>query len=424
VFTGQAGAVTPGTATFSVDTGDNACASSIAAQINAHAVASTKVRASASSAIVTLRAVKGGTAGNALTLASSGSTLAVSGSTLAGATADTDLAVHASVSGAVVTLHAMNPGVVANETDVRLNYNDGEALPAGVGVAVGAMANGTSNPTLTTLIANMGDTWYNVIANPYTDATSLTALENELASRFGPQRMIDGVMFSAKSDTYANCATLGESRNSPSSSIVRTNASPTPPEEYAAHVAGTVAFYGNVDPARPFQTLPLPYVKAPALADRDTLQEQNLLLMDGIATTSVGPGNLVQIQRLVTTYQTNAAGQPDTSYLDSNTMFTLMYLRFSFRARMSSKYPRHKLASDGARFGAGQAVITPKIGKAEAVGWFEEMEELGLVEDVDQFKNDLVVERNISDPNRLDFLLPPNIINQLVVTAAKIQFLL
>jgi hypothetical protein len=39
------------------------------------------------------------------------------------------------------------------------------------------------------------------------------------------------------------------------------------------------------------------------------------------------------------------------------------------------------------------------------------MEELGLVENFDQFKTDLVVERNASDPNRLDFLLPPDIIN-------------
>jgi phage tail sheath gpL-like len=50
------------------------------------------------------------------------------------------------------------------------------------------------------------------------------------------------------------------------------------------------------------------------------------------------------------------------------------------------------------------------------------MEELGLVEGFDQFKADLVVERDALDANRLNFLLPPNLINQLVVTAAKVQF--
>jgi phage tail sheath gpL-like len=74
------------------------------------------------------------------------------------------------------------------------------------------------------------------------------------------------------------------------------------------------------------------------------------------------------------------------------------------------------------QYGAGQLVMTPKLGKAEAVGWFEDMQELGLVENVEQFIRDLVVERNAQDPNRLDFLLPPDLINQLMVVAAQVQF--
>lgn len=56
-FTAQAGAATPGDATFRAATGNNETAASLAAQINAHAVASTKVYAVASAAIVTLYAV-------------------------------------------------------------------------------------------------------------------------------------------------------------------------------------------------------------------------------------------------------------------------------------------------------------------------------------------------------------------------------
>jgi hypothetical protein len=87
-FVGTAGAVTPGAATYSIDTGNNQAATSLAAQINAHAVASLVVTASASSAVVTLRAVASGTAGNAIVLTSTdGTDLAVSGSgTLSGAT--------------------------------------------------------------------------------------------------------------------------------------------------------------------------------------------------------------------------------------------------------------------------------------------------------------------------------------------------
>ena len=54
VFTAQAGAATPGDATFRAATSNNDTATSLAAQINAHATASTLVYAVASSATVTL----------------------------------------------------------------------------------------------------------------------------------------------------------------------------------------------------------------------------------------------------------------------------------------------------------------------------------------------------------------------------------
>ena len=62
VFTAQSGAVTPGQATFRAATDDNTTAASLAAQINAHATASTLVYAVVSSAIITLYAVVAGTA--------------------------------------------------------------------------------------------------------------------------------------------------------------------------------------------------------------------------------------------------------------------------------------------------------------------------------------------------------------------------
>jgi phage tail sheath gpL-like len=338
--------------------------------------------------------------------------------------ANADLPVTAAAGTNVVTLTHRHKGVVSTDVDVRLNYQDGEKTPAGVTLAIVAMASGATNPVLTTLIAALGDTWFHVIAHPYTDATSLTAIETELASRFGPTRMIDGIAITSAVGTQAQLGVIGDARNSPHSCIVaQPGKSPlTPPCEFAAAVAAVVAYYANQDPARPLQTLALAGVKSPAEADLFTLQERNLELYDGIGTTRVAAGGVVQIERIVTTSQTNAAGSPDTSYLDATTMLTLMYLRYAFRTRMLARYPRHKLASDGTKVAAGQAVITPKIGKAEAIAWFREMEELGLVENYDQFKRDLVVERNASDVNRLDFLLPPDIMNQLIVGAVNFQF--
>jgi phage tail sheath gpL-like len=335
--------------------------------------------------------------------------------------AASDLPVTSAVASAVVTVTFRHKGDVGNQFDMRLNYQDGEALPAGVGVAVVAMASGTTNPTLTNLIAALGDTWFHVIAMPYTDATTLTAIETELLSRWGPTRMIDGVAFTAKSDTLANMSTLGNGRNSKHVAIIDVNSSPTPSMEYAAAVAGVVAAYGNVDPARPFQTLPLANVLPPTLTAQRMLSERNSALFAGISTTKV-VGGIVQIDRVITTYKTTTAGSPDTSYLDVNTMLILQYLRFSFRARFASRYPRHKLAADGSRITSGQPIMTPQLGKAESISWARDMEALGLIENVDAFKANVVVERDTTDVNRLNVLLPPDIINQLIVTAAQVQF--
>lgn len=339
-------------------------------------------------------------------------------------TADTELPVTSGVASNVVTATLKSKGAAGEDLDIRDSYQDGEELPAGISIAYAAGVTGAGNAALTSLIAAMGDTWYNVIAFPFNDATSLTAIETELADRFGPIRMIDGVSIASAAGSQATLGTLGNTRNSQHSVIVaQPGESPLVlPPEFAASVAAVVARYGTADPARPFQTLSVTDVLSPAEADLFTLAERELNLWDGIATTRATVTGQVQLDRMITTYKTNAAGADDTSYLDVTTMLTLMYLRYSFRTRMQNRYPRHKLADDGTRFGSGQAVITPKIGKAEAVAWFEEMEELGLVEDVDSFKTNLVVERNGTDPNRLDFLLPPDLINQLIVTAAQIQF--
>jgi phage tail sheath gpL-like len=51
-------------------------------------------------------------------------------------------------------------------------------------------------------------------------------------------------------------------------------------------------------------------------------------------------------------------------------------------------------------------------------------EDQGLVENIDQFKNDLICERNEGDPNRLDWMLPPDLVNQFRVGGVQIGFLL
>ena len=338
-----------------------------------------------------------------------------------------DYAFTGAVDGAVpqkVNITHRHKGAVGNELDIRVNYQDGEALPAGITATITAFAGGASNPTLTNLVAAMGDIQFHVVVHPYTDSTSLGAIEAELNDRWGPMRQIPGQAICAKAGAFSTLTTLGAGRNSPHSQIFSSpGLNPvTPPYEVAAQVGAQEAFSAANDPAQPFQTLSLPGVLAPAETDIWTNAERDLLLHSGIATTRVGPGSAVQIERAITTYQLNAVGSPDTSYLDATTMFTLEYVRYSVRALLGTEFPRSKLANDGLPIAAGQDVATPKRIRGVLFGWFRQLMGLALVENIEQFKNDLVVERDESNPNRVNILLPPDLVNQLITIGVKVQF--
>ncbi|MHC1701801.1 MAG: phage tail sheath subtilisin-like domain-containing protein [Humidesulfovibrio sp.] len=337
--------------------------------------------------------------------------------------AETDSPCTATSDAGVVTLSAQHKGEAGNGIDLRLNYY-GESTPAGVTVAIVAMSGGTGNPDADEVIAAMADVQYHIICWPWTDAASLTGIEAELLDRSGPLRMIEGQAIASAVGTHGTLGTLGDSRNSQHLTIMHAHGMPTPTWEVAAWVAATAAYYGNIDPARPFQTLPSSGILAPAEADRFTMSENNLLLFDGISTFTVDAGGVVRIQRLITTYKQNAAGADDAAYLDLTTPLTLSYLRYSFRSYILRKYPRHKLADDGNNFGPGQAIMTPKLGKAEAIAWARTMEAMGLVENVDAFGAAVICERNVTDRNRLDLYLPTDLVNQFMVGAAKISFIL
>jgi len=271
----------------------------------------------------------------------------------------------------------------------------------------------------------LGETQYNVVVNPWTDATNLGALNTELEERWGPIRAIEGVAFSAIQDTHANLLTAAASQKTKKLwSIMGYASAPTPDYEWAAAIAGVVAGAAQADPGRPFQTLELKGVLGPETADDWTVAERNLLLLGGVATYKIDGGGAVRIERLVSTWSENPQGGPDTTFRDINPPLTLGYLRFALRAQMLASYPRHKLGNDGTRYGAGQPVVTPREIEAKVVAIAQGWAELALIEDLDTFAANLVVERNATDPNRLDLLLPPDIINQFRVGAASIQFLL
>lgn len=354
-----------------------------------------------------------------------GDTATAAASALASAiTAQTALEVTATNTAGNVNLVAKNKGVAGNEIPVLLNRFSGESTPAGLSVSLTPLSGGASDADISIALAAAGDDQFQIIAAPYTGTANLNAIKTELDRKFGATVQAGGVYVTGKNANFSSLVSLGNSQNSAFVSISDAHEIGNSIAEFAGALAGVVSLSAQNDPARPFQTLEIPGIIPPVAASRFDLQERNLLLNSGIATTNFADAGGLRIERQISTYKTNGAGAPDVSYLDITTVLTLEYIRADFRNYILGKYSRHKLASDGANFGPGQPIITPKIGKAEALKKFRDWELAGLVEGFDQFKNELVVERNATDPNRLDWLMSPDLVNAFIVGGVKIQFLL
>lgn len=327
--------------------------------------------------------------------------------------------------GDTVDLTAKNDGTTGNNIDIRFNYNVGDAFPAGItGVVTTAMASGATDGAVSSAIAAMGDEQYHTIISAWDSDTVLDLFEAELLDRWGPMEQKEGIVFAGSKGSQGTMTTAGNARNSFNSVLIGSGLSPTPPFIFAA-VAGAIdAYQTSIDPFRPRTTLLLTGCLPPAPASRLTRAERNILLTDGVSTYTVDQGGNCLIERLITTYQTNASSVVDATYLDVMTPRGLAAIRYTQRARISLKFPRHKLADDDTNFGPGQAIVTPSIIRAELIALFQEWEAAGWVEGLDQFIDDLIVERNASDVNRVDVLMSPDLINAFMVYAGSVQFLL
>lgn len=333
--------------------------------------------------------------------------------------ADSGLPVTASPAAGVVTLTSRWKGETGNDLDVRLNYY-GEQTPAGLAVAIVGLAGGTANPDVQPVLdAIAGQQYYSIVC-PYLDGANLTALEAEMAARFGPMDVLTGHVFNAMVGNHAELTTWGDGRNSPHVSTLGLHDVPTAPW-VAASVWATVAeFSGANDPARPFRSLALPGVLPPPEASRFTRAERNLALFDGISTFTVDQGGQVLIETIITNYQTNSFGLPDIALLRLETKWTVDLVRFRFNAAVARDYPRHKLGDVAV---PGQAYATPTTVRATLIAEAIKLAtEDGLIEDIEGFKRDLLIKRSTQNPNRMNAVLTPNLVNQFDIFAAAVQY--
>ena len=339
------------------------------------------------------------------------------------------LPITATAATGVVTVTARNAGLVGNDIDLRLNYlgtSAGQVMPAGVAITIVPMSGGATNPSIAAALAALADKSFDFIVTSLTDATTLSAIQtflSDASGRWSPMQQVYGHAFSAVRGTAGTLATLGAGRNDQHLTIVGFNDSPSTAWAWAAGFTGAYAVSARNDPGVPAQYLQVAGILAPPIASRFPMAIRNsTLLYSGISTWIVDATGTVNIEKLITTYVTNAQGNPDNSYLAIETMFVLMFVVRFMRTRVQSKFARMKLANDGTAILPQSNVVTPSTIRAEIIAAYRELEAMGEVQNSSAFSANLVVEKDATNPNRVNVLWPGTLIDQLNVFAMLVQF--
>jgi phage tail sheath gpL-like len=341
-----------------------------------------------------------------------------------------NLPVTAANAAGVVTYTAKNKGLAGNDIDLRFAYRgalNGEAIPAGVGatpLTPTILTGGATNPSLTTPLLNLADMRFEVIVCPFTDTTSLNSLQSfmdDATGRWSWQRKLYGHVYSARNNSLSNAVTFGTSRNDPAMTVLPIDGSPLWPPQIAAQVAAVAMNSVQADPALPIQFIPT-NIPPPVQQKRFVVSDRQALLFDGLSTYKVVSG-VLEIERLVTTYQLNTGGVPDTSYLNVELRHTLGFVARSLDTFLTTRFlaARVKLATDGTRVPGGSGIVTPSVIKASFDTEYRRLcEVVGVCQDADGFARESRVE--LAGLGRVNIQAPVRVMGQLRILALSVNF--
>ncbi|AQS88270.1 bacteriophage tail sheath protein [Neoasaia chiangmaiensis NBRC 101099] len=364
------------------------------------------------------------------TLVTAGDTAAtIAANVVAAAAGVTNMPVSIAIDGAQsakIDVTALNKGMSGNDIALGvalLGTPGGQSVPAGVSVTIGAMSGGTTNPTnVASVLSTLGNRVYDLFIHPYTDAGSLSALKSLFdndTGRWSPMQQLYGHGITAYRGTYGQATAFGLTQNDPHQTIMPISDSPNAPMDWAAEIGAQVAVSMRNNPALPISGIPLT-VMAPSDAGRLTFDQRSSLLYDGMSTHTVADDGTVYIERLLTTYQQNAEGQPDNSYLDIETLLQAEVCLQDMSSFLAQQVGGSILVADGTKIPAGVKATTAQlIGKLCASRYRWQASQL-WVQNADTFAANIVAQ-NIGG-GVVKLLMPYDFANQLWVIAGNAQF--
>jgi len=316
------------------------------------------------------------------------------------------LPVTAKVTDGSVELTAKNKGEAGNGIVLsQLNQT------GGLTVTITPFAGGLNDPDIAPALAAVFGSTYNLYATCWPTEASLTTLREHLDEISGALEERPAIGVAGTPGTLASATTLTGELNAGRITLGWYPGSVCSPAEIAAIYAAVIA--SETDPARPLDTLALTGLDIAPVPARSGRNEQENALHNGVTPFEVGPGNVVQIVRSITTYTKDAEGVDDPALLDITTIRSLDYARKAWRQRIALRFPREKLTEK----------TSAKV-RSELLDVAYQLEELEILENIDANKSKLIVEKDDETPGQLDGAIPAEVVQGLHVFAGRIDLIL
>ncbi|AWX14273.1 phage tail protein [Mergibacter septicus] len=318
---------------------------------------------------------------------------------------DASCVVSANVSDKVITLTAKNKGEIGNQIDLSVQNS-----AKSVSITPITFSSGAKNPSIEMALASVAGAHYQIIISAFTDDTNITKLREHLVAVSSPIEKKPTIGVLGWRGTFATGTTLTEKINHERITVGwykgAIEANPLIAAGYGAVIAK------EEDPARPLNTLEIIGLTEVDETQKPQFSEVNQALFKGLTPLTI-VNHRLQIMRAITTYTKSATNTDDPSYLDLTTIRTLDYIRKAVEQRIELRFPRDKKTKR----------IKSAV-RSEVLDVMYRLEALEIVENVDVWKSQLLVQDNLQDVNRLDLLLPPDLVNGLHIVATQIKFVL
>lgn len=301
-----------------------------------------------------------------------------------------------------IVLTARNKGSCGNETGLALTVT-----AEGVTGTFTPMGSGAGDPDIKTALAAIFSAGHTVIVMPYTTGAAMRLLATHLDSVSGPVEQRGALGVTGWNGTLSAGTTLTGTVNAARITTGWHNGSLCSNGEIAAVYGATII--SEDDPSEPLDNRALTGLDITPQSDWPMRTEEGKALHNGLTPFRV-TGSRVQMVRAISTYVKNAAGTDDDTLLDITTIRTLDAIRLAWRTRMSQRFPNGGKLTDRRL----------RQIRSETLDVLYAMARLEWVEDVETYKNQVTVERNLQDRTRADVGIPACVVRGLHILTGTV----